>query len=304
MILVGPVLAGPGAASVISCASRCRPCDASRDHVAGPAIWFSPGAALAQVVADHHDPPVTADHLALVADLLDASAGPSWPELFQIVRRVAAPRRGERLGAGGCGSLECPGVSALSGYRKTIRPRVRSCGESPPRPGPQEGSGCSAGASCPRCVQHLVAVAETPRGTSRSAKASTMVPSTSMTPSFLAMSSVNLLRVTGPVGPVACSPYRSGMPPSPGQANTTGCPEHKTHQRPILRHEHRQPEIAADATPSRPWRRRTATHPAHLPAGGSTGQPGRSRLSLQWRRWRPRRAPAVATPAPGPSPLT
>src|SRR3954470_8723597 len=27
---------------------------------------------VAQVLADHHDPPVTADHLALVADLLDA----------------------------------------------------------------------------------------------------------------------------------------------------------------------------------------------------------------------------------------
>src|SRR3954470_17307895 len=27
---------------------------------------------VAEVLADHHDPPVTADHLALVADLLDA----------------------------------------------------------------------------------------------------------------------------------------------------------------------------------------------------------------------------------------
>src|SRR4051794_34917986 len=41
---------------------------------------------VAQVLADHHDPAVTPDHLALVADLLDArldlhrrSSGLSWP---------------------------------------------------------------------------------------------------------------------------------------------------------------------------------------------------------------------------------
>jgi len=37
---------------------------------------------VAQVLADHHDPAVTADHLALVADLLDARLNLHLPAVF------------------------------------------------------------------------------------------------------------------------------------------------------------------------------------------------------------------------------
>src|SRR3954453_4178915 len=48
------------------CALCCGLLDAAREGPSALALLVT------QVFADHHDPPVTADHLALVADLLDA----------------------------------------------------------------------------------------------------------------------------------------------------------------------------------------------------------------------------------------
>src|SRR5699024_4282663 len=47
--------------------------------------WLCSALALlvAQVLADHHDPTVTADHLALVADLLDARLNLHLPAVFR-----------------------------------------------------------------------------------------------------------------------------------------------------------------------------------------------------------------------------
>jgi hypothetical protein len=43
---------------------------------------------VAQVVADHHDPPVTADHLALLADLFDARLNLHVRPICVVVHRV------------------------------------------------------------------------------------------------------------------------------------------------------------------------------------------------------------------------
>src|SRR4051812_44274828 len=70
------------------------------------------------VVAQHHDATVPADHLALVADLLDA-----------------------RLDLHGvCSVLTCTGRRCGRGTGRTAR--------APRRRGPPAGCGCSAGASC------------------------------------------------------------------------------------------------------------------------------------------------------------
>src|SRR4051794_25657811 len=74
----GPRPDGPGVASprqhAVAKVGCC--CGASRAVAVVERPRGCLGSALAllvtRVVADHHDPPVTADHLALVADLLDA----------------------------------------------------------------------------------------------------------------------------------------------------------------------------------------------------------------------------------------
>ena len=48
---------------------------------------------VAQVLADHHDPTVAADHLALVADLLDARLNLHLPAVFRSRTCSRAPRR-------------------------------------------------------------------------------------------------------------------------------------------------------------------------------------------------------------------
>jgi len=44
--------------------------------------WSALALLVAQVLADHHDPTVAADHLALVADLLDARLDLHLPRVF------------------------------------------------------------------------------------------------------------------------------------------------------------------------------------------------------------------------------
>src|SRR5919199_4874501 len=70
---------------------------------------------VAEVLADHHDATVPADHLALVADLLDAG--------LDLHR-----------------ALTCTGRRCGHGTGRT--------GSARRRPGPPAGCGCSAGASC------------------------------------------------------------------------------------------------------------------------------------------------------------
>src|SRR5215207_3505436 len=94
-------------------------------------MWWRLALALlvAQVLADHHDPPVPADHLALVADRLDARI-----DLHGCAFSSVLPA------AGPAGGLTCSGRRCVRGTGRTARA---------PRPlGPRGGCECSAGASC------------------------------------------------------------------------------------------------------------------------------------------------------------
>ena len=59
---------------------------------------------MAQVLADHHDPAVSADHLALVADLLDAGMNLHLPAVLIGLPRgrpaVCETTTGESVGSG------------------------------------------------------------------------------------------------------------------------------------------------------------------------------------------------------------
>ena len=114
---------------------------------------------VAQVLADDHDPTVTADHLALVADLLDARL-----DLHCLVsfRSGATGRPGTGLPMIRCRGSGVPSADAEGGWCETVSGSGRRCARGtghtarvPPRPGPRGGSGCSAGASCPRCERAL-----------------------------------------------------------------------------------------------------------------------------------------------------
>src|SRR5271168_2071198 len=82
-----------------------------------------------RIGADHHDPPMPADHPALVADWLDA-----------------------RVHLHGCSILFCLlvglwfGLFTCSGTR--CGPGTGRRETTPPPPGPRAGCGCSAAASC------------------------------------------------------------------------------------------------------------------------------------------------------------
>src|SRR5882757_2629034 len=81
---------------------------------------------VAQVVADDHDPAVTADHLALVADLLDARLDLHGTEVLRVVLRSTR--------------ITCIGRRSVraSGHTETA----------PRRPCHPGGYGYSASASC------------------------------------------------------------------------------------------------------------------------------------------------------------
>ena len=106
---------------------------------------------VAQVLADHHDPPMTADHFALVADLLDARMNLHLPAVF-IGLFVTDPHvradRVEPVGSGVVMPVEPVERSAVTEDNATAGQVIRA--ELHPR-GPLGGSGCSAVASCPRC---------------------------------------------------------------------------------------------------------------------------------------------------------
>ena len=118
---------------------------------------------VAQVLADDHDPPVTADHLALVADLLDARLDLHCLVSFRSVTPVRAGTglngiRGKGIGSvpGGLPETVVLVVLVLLPVSGSGRRCARETGRTarvPPRPGPRGGSGCSAGASCPRCAR-------------------------------------------------------------------------------------------------------------------------------------------------------
>src|ERR687893_30350 len=80
---------------------------------------------VAGVAADHQDPPVTADHLALVTDLLDA----------RLNLHVVSPRPGTRVS---------PGRSVVPAATCSGRRCGRETGrtaKAPPRPDPRAGCG-------------------------------------------------------------------------------------------------------------------------------------------------------------------
>src|SRR5580765_1186230 len=81
---------------------------------------------VARVRADHHDPPVPADHLALLAHLLDRRSDPHRQSRSLVV--------GAATGTG----------------RRSVPARGRTA-TAPPARDPLAGSGCSSSASCPRC---------------------------------------------------------------------------------------------------------------------------------------------------------
>src|SRR5450631_1383556 len=95
---------------------------------------------VAQVLADDHDATVATDHLALVADLLDARLDlhRSLPD-----RTPALPDAQVHGVQRGVGWVTCSG--------RRCDPERGRTGSAPPPPGPRGGSGCSAGASFPRC---------------------------------------------------------------------------------------------------------------------------------------------------------
>ena len=86
---------GPGAAFVLFVAC----CKKPETRAGESALTLL----VTQVLADHHDPTVTADHLALVADLLDARLNLHLPAvligLFVSVPRMRAVRE-KSVGSG------------------------------------------------------------------------------------------------------------------------------------------------------------------------------------------------------------
>ena len=101
---------GPGAAFVLF--SRAVKKRATR--AGGSALTLF----VAQVLADHHDPPMTADHFALVADLLDAGMNLHLPAVF-IGLFVSDPRvravREKPVGSGVGHAFEMQPCGTFSG---------------------------------------------------------------------------------------------------------------------------------------------------------------------------------------------